>query len=159
VPERLRGEVARFDITDKTARSSSPRTSASPPSTSASSKPRHQVHLGAGRLPARPRAGQEHRRPDTGEVIAKANDELTEAAREAARSRRQDIQTLYTNDLDQGPTSRRPCASTNRRPVAARVAIYRMMRPGEPPTEDAVEALFQRLFYSAERTTCRASAA
>src|SRR3546814_15928675 len=32
--------------------------------------------------------------------------------------------------------------------MAARVAIYRMMRPGEPPTEDAVEALFQRLFYS-----------
>jgi DNA-directed RNA polymerase subunit beta len=29
--------------------------------------------------------------------------------------------------------------------MAARVAIYRMMRPGEPPTEDAVEALFQRL--------------
>jgi DNA-directed RNA polymerase subunit beta len=32
--------------------------------------------------------------------------------------------------------------------MAARIAIYRMMRPGEPPTEDAVEALFQRLFYS-----------
>jgi DNA-directed RNA polymerase subunit beta len=31
---------------------------------------------------------------------------------------------------------------------AARVAIYRMMRPGEPPTEDAVQALFQRLFYN-----------
>jgi DNA-directed RNA polymerase subunit beta len=31
---------------------------------------------------------------------------------------------------------------------AARVAIYRMMRPGEPPTEDAVESLFNRLFYS-----------
>ncbi len=34
--------------------------------------------------------------------------------------------------------------------TAARIAIYRMMRPGEPPTEDAVEALFQRLFYSEE---------
>ncbi|EWS65699.1 DNA-directed RNA polymerase subunit beta [Hydrogenophaga sp. T4] len=31
---------------------------------------------------------------------------------------------------------------------AARVAIYRMMRPGEPPTEDAVQALFHRLFYN-----------
>ena len=30
----------------------------------------------------------------------------------------------------------------------ARVAIYRMMRPGEPPTEDSVQALFQRLFYN-----------
>ncbi|MDP0941551.1 hypothetical protein, partial [Klebsiella quasipneumoniae] len=34
--------------------------------------------------------------------------------------------------------------------LAARVAIYRMMRPGEPPTEDAVEALFNRLFYSTD---------
>src|SRR4029453_19357314 len=34
--------------------------------------------------------------------------------------------------------------------LAARVAIYRMMRPGEPPTEDAVEALFHRLFYSGD---------
>src|SRR6202000_1930177 len=32
--------------------------------------------------------------------------------------------------------------------MAARIAIYRMMRPGEPPTEEAVEALFNRLFYS-----------
>ena len=35
--------------------------------------------------------------------------------------------------------------------TAARVAIYRMMRPGEPPTEDAVEALFHGLFFSEER--------
>ena len=34
---------------------------------------------------------------------------------------------------------------------AARVAIYRMMRPGEPPTEEAVEILFNGLFYSDER--------
>ena len=32
--------------------------------------------------------------------------------------------------------------------MQARVAIYRMMRPGEPPTEDAVEQLFNRLFFS-----------
>src|SRR5476649_2094816 len=36
-------------------------------------------------------------------------------------------------------------------PISARVAIYRMMRPGEPPTEDAVETLFNGLFYSEER--------
>ena len=35
--------------------------------------------------------------------------------------------------------------------MAARVAIYRMMRPGEPPTEDSVEALFHGLFFSEER--------
>ena len=34
--------------------------------------------------------------------------------------------------------------------TAARIAIYRMMRPGEPPTEDAVEALFKRMFFQEE---------
>ena len=49
-------------------------------------------------------------------------------------------------------TSRRRCASTTRRPDTRRkVAIYRMMRPGEPPTEDAVEALFHGLFFAEER--------
>ncbi|MCA3866291.1 MAG: DNA-directed RNA polymerase subunit beta, partial [Burkholderia sp.] len=62
-----------------------------------------------------------------------------------------DIQTLYTNDLDQGPyisSTLRVDETTDR--TAARIAIYRMMRPGEPPTEEAVEALFNRLFYSEE---------
>ena len=35
--------------------------------------------------------------------------------------------------------------------MAAQVAIYRMMRPGEPPTEDAVRTLFNGLFFSEER--------
>jgi DNA-directed RNA polymerase subunit beta len=62
-----------------------------------------------------------------------------------------DIQTLYTNDLDQGAyISQTLRADDTADQLGARVAIYRMMRPGEPPTEDAVEALFQRLFYSAD---------
>jgi DNA-directed RNA polymerase subunit beta len=67
---------------------------------------------------------------------------------------------LFTNDLDQGAyisQTLRTDDSLDR--LQARVAIYRMMRPGEPPTEDAVEALFQRLFFSEEPTICRASAA
>ena len=88
--------------------------------------------------------------PDTGEIIAKVNDEITETMlleMRAANIRK--IETLYINDLDQGGyislTLRTDDTADQ---MAARVAIYRMMRPGEPPTEDAVEALFQRLFYS-----------
>jgi DNA-directed RNA polymerase subunit beta len=90
--------------------------------------------------------------PDTGEVIASANDELTEEVLAAARSRVTDIQTLYTNDLDQGAyISQTLRIDDTADQTAARVAIYRMMRPGEPPTEESVEALFNGLFYSADR--------
>ena len=87
---------------------------------------------------------------DTGEVIANANDEITETVLEKLREAKiKDIQTLYTNDLDQGPyisSTLRIDETADK--MAARIAIYRMMRPGEPPTEEAVEALFNRLFYS-----------
>ncbi|MFX6036306.1 hypothetical protein ABTE74_23235, partial [Acinetobacter baumannii] len=73
---------------------------------------------------------------------------LLESLREAGVKQ---IQTLYTNDLDQGPyISQTLRTDDTADQTAARIAIYRMMRPGEPPTEDAVEALFQRLFYSEE---------
>ncbi|CAE39755.1 DNA-directed RNA polymerase beta chain [Bordetella parapertussis] len=90
--------------------------------------------------------------PDTGEVVAHANDEITESVLNAMRAANvRDIQTLYTNDLDRGPyISQTLRADETADQMAARVAIYRMMRPGEPPAEEAVEALFQRLFYSEE---------
>jgi len=63
-----------------------------------------------------------------------------------------DIQTLYTNDLDQGGyISQTLRADDTTEQMAARIAIYRMMRPGEPPTEESVEALFNGLFYSEDR--------
>ena len=62
------------------------------------------------------------------------------------------IQTIYTNDLDQGPyISQTLRIDETADQFAARVAIYRMMRPGEPPTEEAVESLFNGLFYAEER--------
>ena len=90
--------------------------------------------------------------PDTGELIASANDEITEGLLASLRaSGVQSIQTLFTNDLDRGPyISQTLRADETSDQLAARVAIYRMMRPGEPPTEDAVEALFLRLFYNEE---------
>jgi DNA-directed RNA polymerase subunit beta len=90
---------------------------------------------------------------DTGEIIAKANEVLTatsvEKVLEAGISK---IQTLYTNDLDRGPyisDTLRIDPTKNR--LEALVEIYRMMRPGEPPTKDAAENLFNNLFFNQER--------
>ena len=90
---------------------------------------------------------------DTGEIIAKANEVLTainvEKLIDAGITR---IHTLYTNDLDRGPyisdTLRIDPTKTR---LEALVEIYRMMRPGEPPTKDAAENLFNNLFFNNER--------
>jgi len=90
---------------------------------------------------------------ETGEVIANANDELTEDVLTSLRAADiTNIQVLYTNDLDQGSyiSQTLHCDDTSDQ-MAARIAIYRMMRPGEPPTEDSVEALFNGLFYNSDR--------
>ena len=91
--------------------------------------------------------------PETGEIVAQANDEITadllgKIMAAGARS----FETIYTNDLDQGPfISQTLRADDTVDEMSAKVAIYRMMRPGEPPTEDAVKTLFHGLFYSEER--------
>ena len=89
----------------------------------------------------------------TGEVIANANDEITDEVLANLREANvASVQTIYTNDLDQGPyisTTLRIDETTDQ--VAAQVAIYRMMRPGEPPTEESVKSLFNSLFFSEDR--------
>jgi DNA-directed RNA polymerase subunit beta len=90
---------------------------------------------------------------ETGELLATANDELTEEAIDALIEKGiTHIKTLYVNDLDRGPyisNTLRIDSTTTR--LEALVEIYRMMRPGEPPTKDAAENLFQNLFFNAER--------
>ncbi|HEY0284506.1 MAG TPA: hypothetical protein VGC23_03890, partial [Vicinamibacterales bacterium] len=90
---------------------------------------------------------------DTGEVLAKANEVLTAASVEKLiEANIMEVNTLYTNDLDRGPyisdTLRIDPAKTR---LEALVEIYRMMRPGEPPTKDAAENLFNNLFFNQER--------
>jgi DNA-directed RNA polymerase subunit beta len=89
----------------------------------------------------------------TGEVVASANEEITEEVLAKLRDAGvQSFETIYTNDLDQGPyISQTLRIDETADQLAAQVAIYRMMRPGEPPTEDAVKTLFNGLFFSAER--------
>ena len=90
---------------------------------------------------------------ETGELLARANTELDAAVVdrliEAGAAK---LRTLYVNDLDRGQfisNTLRIDATESR--LDALVEIYRMMRPGEPPTKDAAENLFQNLFFNGER--------
>ena len=90
---------------------------------------------------------------ETGEIIAKANEVLTAASVEKLiEANITQVNTLYTNDLDRGAyisdTLRIDPTKTR---LEALVEIYRMMRPGEPPTKDAAENLFANLFFNSER--------
>ena len=90
---------------------------------------------------------------DTGELLANANDEITEELLEALVDKKvKKIETLFTNDLDRGAfisSTLRIDSTTSK--LEAQVEIYRMMRPGEPPTKDAAENLFKNLFFSSDR--------
>ena len=90
---------------------------------------------------------------ETGELLAAANDELTAELVELLIEKKiEHIRTLYVNDLDRGPyisNTLRIDPSTTR--LEALVEIYRMMRPGEPPTKEAAENLFQNLFFNSDR--------
>ncbi|MCW8943486.1 MAG: DNA-directed RNA polymerase subunit beta, partial [Sedimenticola sp.] len=90
---------------------------------------------------------------ETGELLASANDEITDEALEnLIENGIKKIETLFTNDLDVGPylsTTLRIDSTANA--LEAQVEIYRMMRPGEPPTKEAAEKLFNSLFFSSER--------
>jgi DNA-directed RNA polymerase subunit beta len=62
------------------------------------------------------------------------------------------IETIFANDLDHGAyISETLRADSTRTQLEAQVEIYRMMRPGEPPTKDAAENLFKNLFFTQER--------
>ncbi|MCP4488377.1 MAG: DNA-directed RNA polymerase subunit beta [Gammaproteobacteria bacterium] len=89
----------------------------------------------------------------TGEIFANANDEITEELLVMIRDNGvKQIKTIYTNEVDRGPYISNSLAldpTTN--DLEAKVEIYRMMRPGEPPTRDSAENLFQNLFFNSDR--------
>ena len=153
VPQRLRGETATFEIRigDKVIVEEGRRITA-----------RHVRQLedaGVTRL----RVPREYTygkvlahdvvNTETGEILAKANEVLTATSVEKLiEAGITEIKTLYTNDLDRGAyvsdTLRIDPTKTR---LEALVEIYRMMRPGEPPTKDAAENLFNNLFFNPER--------
>jgi len=90
---------------------------------------------------------------DTGELIAKVNEEVTEDLIERLKAVGIDsINTLFVNDLDRGPyISNAMRIDSTETQLDALVEIYRMMRPGEPPAKEAAHALFDNLFFSSDR--------
>ncbi len=90
---------------------------------------------------------------ETGELIVECNTEITEEILETLIGAGiEQVETLYTNELDCGPfmsdTLRNDPTSNE---LEALVEIYRMMRPGEPPTKESAENLFRNLFFTPER--------
>lgn len=98
-------------------------------------------------------AARDYINEETGELIVTANQELSlEALALLSQAGHKSIQVLFTNDLDHGPymsDTLRVDNSTDR--LSALVEIYRMMRPGEPPTREAADQLFESLFFSEDR--------
>ncbi len=138
VPDRLRGEVARFDFVapdGKVIVAKDKRITAKHIRDIAASSLNQIVvpeDFILGRVVAKSIIDQE-----TGEIIANANDEITEVLLANLRKAGiETVETLYINDLDRGAfisATLRLDETSSRQ--AARIAIYRMMRPGEPPTE------------------------
>ena len=155
VPERLRGDVAAFDIVGPDGNvivEAGRRVT-----------PRHVRELAKSGLdllevPRDYLIGDVLARDvvdeSTGELLAEANTEISaEVLGNLVKAGVAEIRTLYTNDLDRGPymseTLRLPplCRTAHE----AQVEIYKMMRPGEPPTKEAAANLFNNLFSVAER--------
>ena len=154
IPERLRGEVAAFDVKDKndkvlveagrriTARHINQMTKAGLDMIEAVDDYVFGKNLGTDVVDT-----------ETGEIIANANDEVTGDLIEKFREHGvKSFETLYTNDVDRGPYMSRTLATDSTQgQLEAQIEIYRMMRPGEPPTKEAAQTLFHNLFFSAER--------
>jgi len=153
VPERLRGEIATFDIKAK----SKVIVEEGRRITARHIRELDKAGIKTLEVPEQYLVGKALAHTvvntETGEIVASANDEITEemiaAFREAGSK---EIHTLYTNDLDRGPyisNTLRIDPTTSQ--LEAQVEIYRMMRPGEPPTKDAAQNLFNNLFFTFER--------
>ena len=89
---------------------------------------------------------------DTGEIFAEAGEELVESRLAALEEA--GITSLPTLAVDQsnGPWIRNTLAvDKNTSRDDALIDIYRVMRPGEPPTPETAEALFRGLFFDPDR--------
>ena len=153
-PERLRGEIAAFDIKGKQNKvvvEKGRRITA-----------RHIRQLEKDKISSlevpreyligRPMA-LDVADPETGELVLECNAEISEENLDALlKTGITKIETLYTNDLDCGPfISDTLRADASKTQLDAMVEIYRMMRPGEPPTKESAENLFHNLFFNEER--------
>ena len=90
---------------------------------------------------------------ETGEILIAANEEVTEELLTLFTERAvKSVDTIFANDLDRGAyISETLRVDSTNSILEAQVEIYRMMRPGEPPTKEAAENLFNNLFFSEDR--------
>ncbi|HAL44091.1 MAG TPA: DNA-directed RNA polymerase subunit beta, partial [Methylophilaceae bacterium] len=154
VPDRLRGEIAKFDIADKRGN-----VIVQKDKRITVKHIRDMEKAGVNKITVDKdfilgrKISKAIVDKNTGEVIANANDEITESVLDKfIEVGVGQIHTLYSNDLDHGDYISQTLTSDEvPDQYSAKVAIYRMMRPGEPPTEDAVEALFKGLFFNEDR--------
>ena len=154
VPARLRGETAAFDIKDADGsvivEEGRRITQKHVRQMEASGLERLEVPMDYlyGKVLAKDQID-----PATGELVCESNSEITpELLEKMAQAKITQFEVIYTNDLDCGPfVSDTLRLDTTRNQLEALVEIYRMMRPGEPPTKDAAESLFQNLFFSEDR--------
>ena len=153
IPERMRGEIAAFDIkhNDQILIEEGRRITAK------HIREMNKVGLSEIEVPMEYLSGKvlAHNIVDqeTGELVAHVNDELTQPLIDRCiESGITEIKTLFVNDLDNGPyMSNAMRLDTTTNALEALVEIYRMMRPGEPPTKESAENLFQNLFFTDER--------
>ncbi|MDA0958363.1 MAG: DNA-directed RNA polymerase subunit beta [Proteobacteria bacterium] len=154
IANRLRGETAQFDITDAKGNVLVPESTRI---TARHIREMEKLKLKELAVPSEYVCGHRLAKnlidEETGEIVLPCNAIVTDEVLEQIRALGvKSFETIYTNDLDHGPfmadtLDADPC--TNR--LEALVEIYRMMRPGEPPTKEAAENLFNNLFFSADR--------
>ena len=89
----------------------------------------------------------------TGEIFAEAGNEVTETLlRTLEEAGVTEFVTLAIDHINVGPYIRNTLAADkNSTQDEALTDIYRVMRPGEPPTRDTAEALFHGMFFDSER--------
>jgi len=154
IPERLRGDTATFDIMGKRSKVI---VEAGRRITVRHIKELEKAGIKKIEIPSEFLVGRAIAHDiidqETGEILVAANAEITEELLAAlVEAQIKTFNTLYTNELDCGPyisDTLRIDPSTNQ--LEALIEIYRMMRPGEPPTKDSAETLFSNLFFTPER--------
>ncbi len=154
VPERLRGELAAFDIKDnkgKVVVEQGRRI------TVRHIRKLEEANIDTLVCPAEYLIGSTLAKDiinkETGEELVKCNTEITEEIlAHFAELGIVKFETLFTNELDHGAfISETLRVDITQNQLEALVEIYRMMRPGEPPTKESAENLFANLFFSPER--------
>jgi len=154
VPERLRGESALFDIVDKKGNTI---VAYGKRITARHVRLINEAEIKSLQVPDDYLIGKiiAHTLVDkeSGEVLADANAEITEELLDKLREAGiKKFEILYVNDLDHGPyISNTLSIDSSTNELEALVEIYRMMRPGEPPTKEAAQNLFKNLFFTEER--------